>query len=139
MGTRGRVLTDVHVNEMLSVLVDRPPHVRLALLVLVSSSGGGRGLLLAGVRVSVRHHGFVRALAVLRVGHVAAVGVVAVFLNHLAECRVNHKATEGNTRTQTLARWVFVVHGALRISLLKLNLRRGAGMKCCEGDGCVSQ
>ena len=59
----GRVLTDVHVNEMLSVLVDRSPHVRFALLVLVSSGGGDRGLLLAGGRVSVRHHGFVRALA----------------------------------------------------------------------------
>lgn len=29
-------LTDVHVDEMLSVLVDGPPHVSLALLVLVA-------------------------------------------------------------------------------------------------------
>jgi len=104
MARRCRVLTDVHVNKVLSVLEDRSPHVCLALLVLVPSSlagGGGHGwllllLLLLGCSISVCYHCFVCRLAILGVWHVAAVGAVAVFLNHLAECRLgcheNHKA-----------------------------------------------
>lgn len=62
-----RGLTDVHVDEVLPVLVDWPPHVRLALLVLVAPlltarAGAGGGLLL-GAAVTSRHHGLVRAFA----------------------------------------------------------------------------
>lgn len=60
----------MHVDEVLSVLVDGPPHVRLALLVLLAPmltarAGAGSGLLL-GVAVAPRHHGFVGGLAAER-------------------------------------------------------------------------
>lgn len=68
-GQQGRTgdLTDMHVDEVLSVLVDGPPHVSLALLVLVApllaaGARAGGGLLLGAV-VAPRHHGLVGGFA----------------------------------------------------------------------------
>lgn len=59
-----RVLTDVHVDEVLPVLVNGPPHVHLALFVRVSSiltniAGAGGDLL----GCSTLHHGPVGGFA----------------------------------------------------------------------------
>lgn len=95
IGTAGMVgvLTDMHVDEVLSVLIDGTPHVRFALLVPVSSvlaapGGVGGGLLLDGGVNPVRYHGFVRAPAIPGVEFVVVVRLVAVFMNHLAWRRV---------------------------------------------------
>ena len=62
-----RVLTDVHVNKMLFVLVDWTPHIRLGLLILFPSILNvvdvGAGLVHGGV-VPVRYHCLVCCLTV---------------------------------------------------------------------------
>lgn len=100
----------MHVDEVLSVLIDGTPHVSLALLVLVAPllavrAGAGGGLLLGAV-VAPRHHGLVGGFAVLGIRDVAVVGLVAVILNHLAGVygQVKHKGEAGARRAGNFAK-----------------------------------